>query len=114
MMLSVASSRIQALLMLGTSASWLRTWASFCMPSGCVLLDAMVAVRGGADIVQCQRELRKERCTSLHMLNGTSQFEVWAFSFAVGEPAQKMMDAAQASELYQLGSPPAPYPTALR
>ncbi len=75
MMLSVASSRIQALLMLGTSASWLRTWASFCMPSGCVLLDAVLAVPGDADIVQCKCEKCEERCTTLHMLDGAIHVE---------------------------------------
>lgn len=66
-MLSVASSRIHALLMVGTSANWLRTWASFCMSSGCILLDAAVAVHNDGDIAQRQSEMCEERRRCLHM-----------------------------------------------
>ena len=76
-MLSVASSRIQALLMLGTSASWLKTLASFCMPSGCILLDPLTAAILDADIVQCQSGMREERRTGLHLLIDTTQDEEW-------------------------------------
>ena len=43
------------------------------MPSGCVPLDAAIAVRGDADIVQCHSETREECRTSLHTLDDTSQ-----------------------------------------
>ena len=45
------------------------------MPSGCVLLDAVLAVPGDADIVQCKCEKCEERCTTLHMLDGAIHVE---------------------------------------
>jgi hypothetical protein len=73
--LSVESSRIQALLMLGTSASWLSTWASFRMPSGCILLDTFLVVPDDAAILYGRADTGESRVAHLHAWIGSSLYE---------------------------------------